>query len=220
MTVPVLHRENGMRYEIAGDARSAPITERLGESFAHEPMTSTLGISAQQFGALAALFIPECLGNDLSVVAVADDGSEAVAGVLICRDFKSPMPAGIPHDFPWFLPIYDAVVQVDTAYEAQRPDLRPGQAIDLWMLAVDTTRFGRRGIGSHLIRLATDVARQREFAACVCECTGHFSQTAAERAGFAEMARVTYKDFTHEGRRVFADIPAPHTHLAFYERRF
>jgi ribosomal protein S18 acetylase RimI-like enzyme len=220
MTAPVLFRNNGIRYQIARPTWADPITERLGESFAHEPMTSLLGVSAKEFGDLAALFIPECLGNDLSVVAVAEDGTDRVAGVLICRDFKSPMPSGIPHDFPWFLPIYEAVVAVDTAYEAQRPNLTAGQTIDLWMLAVDTAQFGRRGIGSHLIRLATEVAREREFGACVCECTGHFSQTAAERAGFTEMARVTYKDFAYQGKNIFADIPAPHTHLAFYERAF
>ena len=221
MAAPVvLDRDNGIRYQIADTAWSLPVTDRLGKSFANEPMTSTLGVSAQEFAGLAERFIPECLSNQLSVVAVADDGSEQVAGVLICRDFKAPMPAGIPGEFPWFLPIAEALVKVDSAYEVARPNLRLGEVIDLWMLAVDTERFGKRGIGSRLLNLATAVARESGAARCVAECTGAFSQAAARRAGFAEMARLSYRDFMYDGRNVFAGVPAPHTHLIFYEREF
>lgn len=216
----VLHREHGIRYQIADASWSTPVTARLGESFAHEPMTSTLGVPAPEFARLAALFVPECLGNNLSVVAVADDGSEQLAGVLITRDFKSAMPAGIPDDFPWFLPIYKALVEVDSAYERARPNLRLGDALDLWMLGVDGERFGKRGIGGHLVRIVCDLARERGFRRSVAECTGHYSQTIAQRNGFSPIAHVSYKDFDYNGRRVFAEVPPPHTHLVFVEREF
>ena len=214
----LLLREHGIRYEIADQRIAAPVTERLGVSFANEPMTATLGASAGDFGALAATFIPECLSNNLSVVAMADDGSERVAGVLINRDFKSPMPASVPNDFEWFLPIYEALVIVDSAYEVKRPTAGMGETIDFWMLAVDADRFGRRGIGGTLLRLSTELAKAAGFARGVCECTGHFSQSAARKAGFSEMSSVAYKDFTYKGDKVFAAVPDPHTHLIFFER--
>ena len=54
----------------------------------------------------------------------------------------------------------------------------------------------------------------------VTECTGHYSQTAARKAGFQERARLTYRDFRFDGRAVFADIEPPHLHVILYEREF
>ena len=217
-TPTVLHRDQGIRYQIADERWAPQVTARIGDSFASEPMTASLGATAADFGALAARFIPECLSNQLSVVAVSLKKSERVAGALINRDFKSPMPAGVPSDFSWFVPMVEALTIIDSAYEAKKPTRDKGETIDFWMLAVDAERFGRRGIGGTLLRLSTEVARQRGFRRGVAECTGHYSQSAARKAGFAEMASVAYSDFTYQGKKVFAGIPAPHTHLMFFEK--
>ena len=71
---------------------------------------------------------------------------------------------------------------------------------------------------SRLFRICSGVARDSGFMRCVTECTGHYSQTAAQRAGFKEVARLAYKEFRFQGRPVFADIDPPHTHLVLYER--
>jgi ribosomal protein S18 acetylase RimI-like enzyme len=164
--------------------------------------------------------MPDCTSNGLSVMAVDDSAPDTVAGVLINRDFKLPLPDGVPDAFAWFLPIATALMNVDTVYETERPNLQVGDAVDLWMLGVDAERFGRRGIGGRLIQLATELARDRGFSRCVTECTGHYSQAAAERAGFTEITRLAYKDFRFDGRPVFDGVSAPHTHLALYERQF
>jgi hypothetical protein len=54
----------------------------------------------------------------------------------------------------------------------------------------------------------------------VTECTGHFSQTAARKAGFQERARLDYGTFRFEGRTVFGSIEPPHTHVSLFEREF
>jgi GNAT superfamily N-acetyltransferase len=215
----VLHRENGLVYSVATAARRDQIVRILSESFRREPMSSALGVSAGDLAPLTELFMPECTTNGLSVVAVPEDEPETVAGVFISRDFKSPLPDGVPGDFPWFLPIAEALGSVDAAYEAQRPDLAPGDAVDLWMVGVAAPKFVRRGIANTLFELCIDVARERGFERCVTECTGHYSQSAARRAGFDEVARLAYRDFRFEGRAVFAAVPAPHTHLVLYEKK-
>jgi GNAT superfamily N-acetyltransferase len=81
-------------------------------------------------------------------------------------------------------------------------------------------RFARKGIASTLFRVAADVARRRGFARAVTECTGHYSQTAARKAGFQERARLDYRSFRSDGRAVFAGIEPPHTHAILFERVF
>lgn len=79
--------------------------------------------------------------------------------------------------------------------------------------------YARRGIASRMFMLCMRLARERGFRRCVTECTGHYSQLAARRAGFEEITRLSYKEFRFEGNAVFADIPLPHTHLAFFEKK-
>jgi len=215
----VLRRRDGLVYSIATPAQRDQIVRILSESFRREPMSSALGASASDLAPLTELFMPECTTNGLSVVAVPEDDPQTVAGVFISRDFKSPLPDGVPDRFPWFLPIAEALGSVDAAYEAQRPELALGDAVDLWMVGVAAPKFVGRGIANTLFELCTDLARERGFGRCVTECTGHYSQSAARRAGFAEVARLAYRDFRFEGRPVFADVPSPHTHLVLYEKK-
>jgi ribosomal protein S18 acetylase RimI-like enzyme len=214
----VLHEEAGFRYSIATEERRDEIVRVLSESFCREPMGVALRVAASDVAPLIARFMPECTSNGLSVIAAPADEPETVAGVFISRDFKSPLPEGVPEEFPWFLPIGQALMTVDEAYEAKRSDLKVGDAVDLWMVGVAEARFARRGIASRLFRICSGVARDSGFMRCVTECTGHYSQTAAQRAGFKEVARLAYKEFRFQGRPVFADIDPPHTHLVLYER--
>jgi ribosomal protein S18 acetylase RimI-like enzyme len=128
---------------------------------------------------------------------------------------------GVPGDFPWFSPIAEALMKIDGAYEAKRPGLVLGEALDLWMVGVSPcTQFAREGIASTLFRLCADLGRTRDFKRCVTECTGYYSQTAARNSGFKERARLAYRDFSSEGRAVFAGIEPPHTDLILFEREF
>jgi hypothetical protein len=86
-------------------------------------MCAALGFPARTLKPLIASFLPECTTNGLSVIAAPVDHPDTLAGVFICRDLKSPLPEGIPEDFPWFLPVAEALVTVDEAYEAKRPGL-------------------------------------------------------------------------------------------------
>jgi ribosomal protein S18 acetylase RimI-like enzyme len=120
----------------------------------------------------------------LSVIATPMGAPSTLAGVFICRDFKSPLPDGVLDDVPQFGSIADALGTVDEAYESTIPPLALGEAVDLWMVGVaPSDQFTNRGIATNLFRLCTDVARERGFRRCVSECTGHYSQAAARKAG-------------------------------------
>jgi ribosomal protein S18 acetylase RimI-like enzyme len=214
-----LHRENGFVYGIARREHAEPITRLLGDSFAHEPMSLGLGLTAQENLDFAARFVPECTANGLSIVAIPEDEPEKIVGVMISRDFKAPLPSGLEEDFPCFAPIVQALESVDSQYEALNPGLQPGQASDLWMAGVDpSSRYARRGIARNLFVMSVQVAHQRGFQRCVTACTSYYSQRCALGTGFLEKARINYQDFLFQGRRVFASIPAPHQEVILYER--
>lgn len=216
-----LAEEGGFRYEVATEDFANAIVAVLSESFSREPMSAALGLSARDLKPLVARFMPECTTNGLSVIAVPVDDPDTLAGVFISRDFKSPMPEGLAEELPSFSPIGEALMTVDAAYEAKRPGLVLGDTVDLWMVGVPPgSRFARRGIATTLFRVSANHARDRGFKVCVTECTGHYSQTAARKAGFQERARLPYRDFRFEGREVFARIEPPHTHVILFEREF
>ena len=214
---PILREDAGIRYLSVADVPPPAIVRLLAESFAREPMVVALGVTARDLALLIECFLPECRDNGLSVVAVPQGEPGVVAGAFLCRDFKSPLPAGLVEACPWFLPVGQALATIGEHYEAKRPVQSAGEAVDLWMVGTDP-RFARRGIARRLFQICAERARERGFGRCVTECTGGFSQRAAERAGFSEVTRLAYRDFRFAGRSVFADVPAPHTHLAFYER--
>jgi len=214
---PILHEEAGIQYLGASDVRGEAIVGLLAESFAREPMARALGATPKDLAPLIESFLPECTSNGLSVVAVPQDEPRTVAGAFLCRDFKSPLPERILEEATWFLPVGQALATVGETYVASHPGLKAGEAADLWMVGTDA-RFAKRGIARRLFRICVDLARQRGFRRCVTECTGRYSQSAAELAGFTEVARLVYRDYRFDGQPVFANVPEPHTHLAFYER--
>ena len=119
----MLAEEDGFRYEVATEEFADAIVTVLSESFSREPMSAALGFSARDLEPIVTSFMPECTTNGLSVVAVPVDDTDTLAGVFICRDFKSPMPDSIPGDVR-FSPVGAALMTVDEMYEAKRPGSR------------------------------------------------------------------------------------------------
>jgi hypothetical protein len=131
-----LYEEAGFRYSIAHQDFSDAIVEVLSLAFAREPVCAALGLSAAQLRPLVVSFVPECTTNGLSIIATPLDEHSTLAGVFICRDFKSPLPDGLLDDVPQFGPIAHALGTVDEAYESRIAPLTLGEAVDLWMVGV------------------------------------------------------------------------------------
>ena len=100
----ILAEENGFRYAVAPEEFADAIVCLLSDCFSREPMSAALEFSARDLEPLVARFMPGCTTNNLSVIAVPMNDPDKLAGVFISRDFKSPVPEGIPEDFPWFTP--------------------------------------------------------------------------------------------------------------------
>ncbi len=217
----VLLQEGAFQYLVATPEFGDRIVHILSESFALEPMGAAVGFLPGDLVPLFARFILECTTNGLSVIATPVERPATVAGAFMCRDFKSPFPGRLLEEVPRFAPIAHALETVDEAYELQCPGLALGDAVDLFTVAVTPgSLFARKGIASALFRVCADLARDRGFKRCVSECTGHYSQTAARKAGFQERVRLAYRDFRFDGRSVFAGIEPPHTHLILFEREY
>ena len=170
---PLLLEAQGIRYAIANETFGGAIIELLSECFSREPMSAALGLSARDLAPLVARFVPESTTNGLSVIAMPADHSEILAGAFICRDFKSPPPAGVPGDFPWFSPIAEAVMTIDDAYEAKRPALVLGEAEDLWMVGVrPSAQFARQGIARPSFALGRRSVAKRNCKRCVKSALG------------------------------------------------
>jgi hypothetical protein len=89
-TASFLHEEASFRYSIAHQDFSDAIVDVLSLAFACESMCAAVGLSASQLRPLVASFVPECTTNGLSDIATPVDDPSTLAGVFICRDFKSP----------------------------------------------------------------------------------------------------------------------------------
>lgn len=214
-----LYAADGVSYHIAGTEYGDAMTRLLASSFTHEPMGRALGLTAAELHEFVSRFVPECTVNGLSVIAVSERSPDELVGVSLNRDFKSPLPPGVPDDFARFAPIFAALSQVDEQYEAQLQGVQLGQALQLWMVGVELSGgFTRRGVGGNLFRVSAQLAADRAFHRCLSECTSYFSQRCALRAGFDERTELMYKDFLFDGLPVFAAIPEPHLALGLYER--
>jgi hypothetical protein len=134
ITPGVLHEEAGFRYSIARPDFSDAIVNVLSQAFAREPMAAAVGLSASELRLFVSRLMPECTTNGLSVIAKPADQPSTLAGVFICRDYKSPMPDGLLDEVPRFRPIADALRTVDEAYESKIPEIALGNAVDLWMV--------------------------------------------------------------------------------------
>ena len=214
-----IHRkESGFLFARAEERHGESVNNILASAFFHEPMGQVLGLSEQDWWDFVRYFIPECMNNGLSVIAVPEDRPDILAGAIVTRDFRSPLPEGFPGGLEGFAPILRALESIDEEYEAMRPGIPFGDTLDLWMLGVShDAPYLHKGLSHLLIKVALEVAKKKGYRYAVGECTGHFSQHGAVDAGFKERARVVYKDFEFEGKRVFENMPEPHRTFGFYE---
>ncbi|MEO7195697.1 MAG: hypothetical protein ABIZ05_12925 [Pseudonocardiaceae bacterium] len=106
-------RADGLTYYIAGEEHGEAMARLLAASFTHEPMSRALGLTKRELHEFASRFIPECAANRLSVVAISELSPDQLVGVFINRDFKAPLPPGVPDDFPRFEPIIGVLLSVD-----------------------------------------------------------------------------------------------------------
>jgi len=133
---------------------------------------------------------------------------ERLAGAFICGDFKSPLPEGVPEDFPWFSPIAEALMKIDDVYETKREGLvRVTRSISGWSECPPVSS-PRRALRT-LFRLCAEVGLNRGFKRCVTECTCITRKRPPHGPVSRSVERMAYRDFRFQGRAVFAGIEPP-----------
>lgn len=178
----------------------------------------------QQWAAFNKLFSEECASNGLSLVCVDHvDGRDVVAGCMWMRDFAAPLPANFEAvltsgQCDTVARLINILEELDNKYLAQRkaqghPDLKPGEACDLWMCGVRPD-YRRRGICGELIRRSIAHAHASGFHLAVGECTGAFSLRGCDRAGMKQVCEVSY---TEAKEQLFRSTPPPHRAMVFVE---
>ena len=219
MQLPI-ERDDGLRLELLTPDRAGPAWECQAEAFADEPVTAALqpkrSVRKEEWGAFAGLYREECAANALSLVCVDPAEGGAIAGVFWVRDYMAPVPEmeSVLARLPAVAVLIKMLVHLDQRYNGTRPKLLPGDAVDLWMLAV-APAYRARGIARCLTAAALQHAHARGFPLCLLEATGAFSGRCAAAAGMQPAVHVDYGDV--EDEQIAALRGSAHTRLQIWE---
>ena len=174
----------------------------LAETFARrDPPAVALGLTVHAFEVFAGLYCAKAAAEGLTIVARSEETGE-MAGALLAEDSTSEPPAGLEGIDEKFLPIFDALDQVEPAW---RDAHAPGESLHLFLLGV-AERFGGRGIGHELVARSVANGARRGYRIAVAEATNRTSQHIFRKQGFVERARLSYADYRYAGKAVFESI--------------
>lgn len=218
---------DGFHYRLAQPGEEDVVTLVVATAFSMEPSSlhCKLGepFTERHWQKFAGNFVREAIPLGLVVVACLDD-EKTVVGAFVLRDFFTPWPEEVTKLFAGttgqhlgrVIHILDERWEKAHEEDMKRWERNPGHVIDLLLLAVAPEALGK-GIANNLTKLSIELARSRNFEVAVIECTGHFSQRAAEKSGFKLVAEMAYTDYDVDGIRPFDSVPLPHTKWALYE---
>jgi ribosomal protein S18 acetylase RimI-like enzyme len=191
------------------------ICDLIAGSFSRdEPMAVAVGQGYAEFQAMVGLFLADA-GFRESTIRARQTGSGELVGVMLATDFTTALPAGVETASPSFPPVGGVIGRLEEWYrEARSP--RPGECLDLAMLAVGRGQGGR-GIAQKLVSVSLERAAAQGFDRAITMATNRTSQHVFQKLGFKELFSVSYKDYTFAGNRVFAAIE-PDDRTALMER--
>jgi len=141
----------------------------------------------------------------VSLVAV-DNASGQLIGACVCEESSRAAEVAFPGAGAPFGAAVDALLgQLNNAYWGADGALDRGEVLHVFVLGVVKEHW-REGVAERLVRGAVERAGQLGFRGVSIECTGAGSLALARKLGFAEVARVGYREFEHQGARPFAHL--------------
>ena len=180
-----------------------------------EPLALAVSLESDDLRTLVNVFGRRVPDDAITIVA-RDRLSGKLVGAMLTDDFGSPLPEGIETISSRFEPTLAMLEGLDGQYRKTR-NIVPGEILHLFMLAVDTG-FGGKGIARNLVRFTLENGNRRGYKSAITEATGKVSQHVFNELGFEERFRVTYKEFSYQGKRPFESI-AGHEAVILMERR-
>ena len=203
-----------IRYDIMTAADVEPAIRLIAEAFSSsEPPAVAVALSVADLTAFLRLLAPQAVSDGLT--PLARSGTGEVIGVMLTDDFAAPLPIDPARISQRFRPILGMLESLDEQYRGGR-DLRAGECLHLFMLAVDP-RFGGRGIARQLVETCLQNGIRKGYRSAVTEATGRLSQRVFAKLGFQEHFRTPYKTYRFEGLLPFETI-AEHGGAALMER--
>jgi hypothetical protein len=170
----------------------------------HEPMTKALEITPNEFYPFASLFCRKAIKGRLSLVSKERKTGKVVA-FHVADDFMAEPPEGIERVNERFLPILALLNELDEEYKKTNR-VAEGEFLHLFMGGA-CGGFRNRKIVTALVERHLRLARKKNFLGVIAEVTGPISRhILVDTFAFMERARINYKSYVYNGKKVFANI--------------
>ena len=216
-----LQRADGLRLEVLRPQHAQAAHAVISEAFTDEPGSVAIqpdkAVRRQEWSDFCRMFQDDCAGNGLSIVCLDSTQRDAVVGAFWVRDFKAPLPEDFENVVAKLTravgPMVDVLVELDEKFESGRPEIKLGNAADLWMVGVLPSHC-KRGIARWLTATALQHAHAEGFPFVFLEATGGFSARCASAAGMQEAVNVQYA--TAERPQFQSLDNTEHSHMRFF----
>lgn len=196
--------EAAMNYHIAKPSDSADIVRLLANVFSEsDPPAVAMGLSVGEMEQFLQLLVPKVIPYGLTVVSRSKETGK-LAGAFLTDDFASPPALQFSQINSKFRPIFSMLEILDAQFRSRRT-ISVGEGLHLFMLGVDR-QFAGRGVGNALVKTCVDNGCKKGYRIAVTEATGRVSQHIFRKNSFVERFSVSYREFVHENKLVFASI--------------
>lgn len=199
--MPEIILENkGIVYEIFQAKDLEETIDLIAEDFSEaEPITKSLGITAEEFHYFAEIYCNKAIIDKLSIVA-KDKGK--IIGFIISKDLESDPPEGIENVNSKFDPAMALLNKLDEEYmkSYKKAD---DKIFHLFMGGVDK-QHEKRHIVTTLTEESLKIAKLNNFTVAIAEATGLATQhILRDKLEFTERIVIEYKQFLYEGKYPF-----------------
>lgn len=204
----ILNEAEGVQYELFDISQLHEMAIMAAETFArYEPVTSSLGISLEDFADFVRLLGPKVELEELTVIARNQDTNQII-GAMVTDDFAIEPPEEMRHLGNNFEPLWAILDELDTQYKQGRV-LPKGEYLHFFLLAVDHQQSGKN-VAKNLVQTCLENGVRKGYTTGVVEATGVVSQHIFRKFGFVDRFEAPYKTFTFQDKPVFESIKDHH----------
>jgi amino acid adenylation domain-containing protein len=188
----------------------------VSESFTtRSPLELALAIKKEEFSLFADRVCRKSLSEKLSSVAV-DRMSGNVLGFCLCEDFASSLV--VYFEIPEFLnPIFTLLDSLDKMYIKSYGDVKVGEIFHVFMTGTSDD-VESSAIAFALEKNILEVAKKMNYNRIVTTCTNSVTAYIAKDLEYQRKYAVSYPSFEFNGKRIFANVPAPHQEAVLFEK--
>jgi acyl carrier protein/predicted GNAT family acetyltransferase len=180
-----------------------------------EPLGMSLGLQQEEFNIFAKKVCRNCLSESLSFVAF-HRRSGNVIGFCLSEDFASSLAGEF--EIPEFLnPIFSLLDSLDQMYLKSYGEVKVGEIVHVFMTGVSSHVEGTT-IALALENKVLEVAATLNYKRAVTTCTHSVTAYIARELEYQRRYAVLYESFEFESRRIFSNVPAPHTEAVLFEK--